>query len=284
MSICQGCATGLLRQQLEDAQLEAEDWERQYVEACGESKNVGQGRAQIIADLRESISKLEQQKSAEAAVRRDYFARLERERNAQLANTDLTRSLAASERSNEELREKLMKSASVASQHKLLGSISLPSSADENGGSGLSGGNGADSAFRRLAIAEEALETERERIQSLERELKMVRHELSLAKTTTETVERRMALTLAEKDAVAKELQHELEKLRAASSDGVGGGSDAGKQELRDQLQVLTERVLRFQGTIEQLTSQRVMLQQQCVELRAEAIALPTPVAVDSET
>ena len=97
----------------------------------------------------------------------------------------------------------------------------------------------------------------------------MVRHELSLAKTTTETVERRMALTLAEKDAVAKELQHELEKLQAASSDGVGGGQMPGNRNSGISCKCLLV-YSGFQGTIEQLTSQRVMLQQQCVELRED--------------
>lgn len=277
-----------LQQQLEDAQLEAEDWERQCNEARGKSQDVGQGREQIIADLRDSVSKLEQQRRTET----DRAARLlrearERERNAQLANTDLTRSLAAAERSNENLREKLRETNAAAERKNMLGAVAASGAISSGDGQVLStgrgsGGGGSGGHHRRLAAAEEALETERERVQSLEREMKMVRHELSLANTTTETVERRMALTLAEKDAAMTALQREIGKLQGSSGSGIkkAGGSDAGKQELRDQLQVLTERVLGYQSTIEQLTSQRVMLQQQCVELREDNRVLRE--AVDS--
>ena len=93
--------------------------------------------------------------------------------------------------------------------------------------------------------------------------MRALQHEVALGKTTSATMQRRAELSLEEKEETIQRLTLKLKKY-----DGTINTNDAGKRELRDQLNVLTERVLTQQATIEKLTSQRVMLQQSNVELK----------------
>jgi hypothetical protein len=248
-----------LRQQLEDATLENEELEEKCHEYRGQSRDVGEGRAQILLQLRQDLSTMEQQRRVE----HDKHARAlkesqQRERTIQSVNNELTRALSNTERRAETLAEQI----STLERDAVLNGVN-----GVNPLNGLTGKNDGQEWKQQMSSAQQELEVERDRVQRSERELRAIQHELALAKTMAATIQRRTELNMQEKE-------EEITRLQSKVNSFNGTTNDAGRQELRDQLNVLTERVLTQQSTIEKLTSQRVMLQQINVDMKEKNVML----------
>ena len=258
-----------VRQQLEDVSLENETLEAKCLEYKGQSRDVGQGRAHIINELRDQLSSLENLRR----IDHDKHARSlkesqQRERQINLVNNDLTRALSQAERRAEDLTNTLQTMERTAVLHNGSGG---------GGGGGVGGGVGGGGGghatkekkemLKQLSTMEQELDVEKDHTQRVERELRALKHELALSQTTAHTIARRNELVVTEKDDMILTLQTKLK--HGGGAGGLGhNGVDSGKQELRKQLNALTEKVLTQQATIEKVTSQRVLLQQSNVELK----------------
>ena len=262
-----------LRQQLEDVTLENEALEEKCQEYKGQSRDVGEGRAQILSELRQDLLTMEEQRRTE----HEKHARVlkesqQRERTVQSVNNELTRALSNAERHSETLSEKINK----MERNALLRGDSYTNSNNNNNNNGNNnnGSNGSDNQgsssstlhqnSTKLNQLQKELNDEKENVQRTEREIRALKHELALSKTTADTMQRRTDMNLLEKKEIITRLELKISELNGTSINN----TDAGRQELRDQLNILTERVLTQQSTIETLTSQRVMLQQSNVELK----------------
>ena len=177
----------------------------------------------------------------------------QRERQISSVNNDLTRALSHTERRAEELVERVQ----ALERKAELGSV------------------GSDNHYRnpkeqqdmlkQMSATAHELDVEKDRVQRVEREMRALKHELALAHTTAHTIARRVDLTRTENEEKIGSLTTELNRCKGIEHLNT---QDSGKEELRKQLNVLTERVLTQQATIETVTSQRVLLQQKNVELK----------------